>query len=73
MVDIRSENTMSPDCQCCQPGITFKIFKWDYIVLLFTRDPLVMVNNIRKAHTAVLETMDQTVRFSPFYRNYVIS
>jgi len=34
VMDIRSENTMSPECQCCQPGIMFTFFKWHYVVYL---------------------------------------
>jgi len=50
MVDIRSENTMSPSYQCCQRGIMFKNFKWHYVMLFSILHFLVMIIYVK--HTS---------------------
>jgi len=47
MVDIRIVNNMSPGCQPC---ITFKFFKWHYIVLLGIWLSVVMITYVK--HTS---------------------
>jgi len=67
-MNTRSENTISPGCQCCQPGITFKFFKWHYVVSMNIWHPLMTINNLRKARFAVLQTMDTTKIFAMLYK-----